>query len=115
MTETVILALYNISVNKKEREKMKCNYCGSKKAITIVENKPTEIWRIVLAILLFPIGLLFLFFKGKRLVTYCPECGKKEVEKVKRDKSKILNAILDVINTLLTISLIKGFFKKRKK
>lgn len=93
---------------------MKCNYCGSEKAIIIEENKP-EIWRIILAILLFPIGLLFLFFKGKRIVVYCPDCGKKEVEKVKRDKSKIINAILDVINALLTVLLIKSFFKKRKK
>lgn len=34
---------------------------------------------------------------------------------MKRKTVKILNVILDVINTLLTITLIKGFFRKRKK
>lgn len=57
---------------------MKCNYCGSEKAFMMEEEKPTEGWRIVLAVLLFPIGLLFLFCKGKRNVKYCPDCGKKE-------------------------------------
>lgn len=57
---------------------MKCNNCGGENVRIIEEEKPTETWRIVLAVLLFPVGLLFLFCKGKRNVKYCLDCGKKE-------------------------------------
>jgi hypothetical protein len=52
--------------------------CGAESCRIIEEEKPTETWRVVLAVLLFPIGLLFLFTKGRQNVKYCPECGHKE-------------------------------------
>ena len=57
---------------------MKCSYCGKENCKIIEEEKPTETWRVVLAVLLFPMGLLFLFVKEKQNVKYCPDCGKKE-------------------------------------
>ena len=58
---------------------MKCRYCGKDNCILIEEEKQTETWRIVLAVLLFQIGLLFLFLKGKLNIKYCPDFGKKEI------------------------------------
>lgn len=57
---------------------MKCRHCGSENIRIIEEDEPIEIWRYILAVLLFPIGLLFIFCKGKRNVRYCMDCGRKE-------------------------------------
>lgn len=57
---------------------MKCSKCGKENCKIIEEEKPVEGWRILLAILLFPIGLLFLFCDRKHNVRYCPDCGHKE-------------------------------------
>ena len=57
---------------------MKCSQCGGNNCKIIEEEGKLETWRIVLAVLLFPVGLLFLFVKPKRNVKYCPDCGYKE-------------------------------------
>lgn len=57
---------------------MKCSRCGSEKCVIIEQKKPLEAWRIVCAILLFPLGLLFLFLDRTENVKYCPDCGYKE-------------------------------------
>lgn len=57
---------------------MKCSRCGSEKCIIIEQKKPLEGWKIACAILLFPIGLLFLFLDRTETVKYCPDCGYKE-------------------------------------
>jgi hypothetical protein len=52
---------------------MKCSQCGGNNCKIIEEEGKLETWRIVLAVLLFPVGLLFLFVKPKRNVKYCPD------------------------------------------
>lgn len=57
---------------------MKCNQCGCEKAYIVEEDKPVKGWQILLAIILFPIGLLFVCCRGKHNVRHCPECGFKQ-------------------------------------
>lgn len=57
---------------------MKCNRCGGDRAFIIEEDDPVRAWQVLLAILLFPIGLIFVVCRGARTVKICPECGFKE-------------------------------------
>ena len=57
---------------------MKCSKCGSENCQMIEEKKPLETWKIVCAVLFFPIGLLFLFLDRTENVKYCADCGHKE-------------------------------------
>lgn len=57
---------------------MKCRRCGYDNCMIVTEEKPLEAWRIVCAVLLFPIGLLFLFIGRTHNISFCPHCGYKE-------------------------------------
>ena len=57
---------------------MKCNKCGKDNCKIIEVEQPLETWKIVCAILFFPIGLLLLLVRSKKNVKYCPDCGHKE-------------------------------------
>lgn len=100
---------------------MNCSNCGSDKATISEEKEPIKPWQIVLSILLFPIGLLFIFCRGKINVIYCPECGHTEdFEKEIRDSEKKAKRrqtkknILAFVDGYLTWTLISRLFNKKK-
>lgn len=56
---------------------MYCPRCSNDDVTILQEKKPIGAGAIIGAILLFPIGLLFLFIRGTKTVAVCKKCGNK--------------------------------------
>lgn len=56
---------------------MKCEKCGNEDCQILQEKKPLGAGTILLSILLFPIGLIFLLVRDTKTVAVCKKCGNK--------------------------------------